>query len=133
MDVDKAFSFLIEWCGQLGVDALRMYMDEWPDKSVGLPSSDETQWCVVGENGSSIAVTLAAPPEESAGNVVNTWSSTQTATITLPATGTSPSVSATATASYTSYISPADAQSNAFTLAQQEATNAANQYRKANP
>ena len=133
MDVDKAFSFLIEWCGQLGVDAIRMYMDEWQEKSVGSPSSNETQSCVVGENGSSIVVTLASPPQESSGNIVNTWNSTQTATITLAASGTSPSVSATATASYTSYISPADAQSNALTLARQEATNAANQYRKANP
>jgi hypothetical protein len=45
--VDKAFSLLIEWCGEMGVDSLRAYMDPWQDKSVGLPSKVETLFCVV--------------------------------------------------------------------------------------
>jgi hypothetical protein len=135
LDIDKAFSFLVEWCGALGVDAIRMYQDPWNEPSVGNKNVNETQYCVVGEDGASIVVDLTEAPQEQAGNAVNSWSSTQTRTVTLRCTSPStiPAVSATATASFTSYVSQDDANTQAIALATQQATNAANQYRIANP
>jgi hypothetical protein len=46
-NIDKAFSLLIEWCGEMGVEALRMYQDPWQDKSCGQPSKSENLVCVV--------------------------------------------------------------------------------------
>jgi len=135
LDVDKAFSFLIEWCGSMGVDVIRMYQDPWIEKSVGRTSYNETVYCVVGEGGESIAVNLSPAPQEEAGNAINSWSSSQTRTVTLrcapPLSGAA--VSATATASYISYVSLDDANTQAAALATLQATNAANQYRIAHP
>ncbi len=135
LDVDKAFSFLVEWCGAMGVDAIRMYQDPWIEKSVGRTSSNETKYCVVGEDGSSISVDLEPAPQEEAGNAINSWSSTQTRTVTLrcisPQIGAA--VSATATASFISYVSLDDANTQAAALATAQATNAATQYRIAHP
>jgi hypothetical protein len=125
--VDKAFSFLIEWCGSLGIDAIRMFQDPWPTESVGKPSENESEYCVVGEDGNSELINLSQPPQETAGNAINTWSSTQTRTVTYR--GCSPAVSVTATASYVSYTSLLDAQTQAANLATQQANNAVNQYR----
>jgi len=136
MDVDKAFSLLIEWCGSMGVDSVRMFQDPWSDTSYGKPSGDETTPCVVGENGSSIVVSLEPAPEENPSNALTSWASTQTRTYTTPpcpSGQTAVRASATATASFTSYVSLADAVAQAGALALQEATNAATQYRVANP
>jgi hypothetical protein len=135
LDVDKAFSFLVEWCGAMGVDAIRMYQDPWIEKSVGRTNSNENVYCVVGEDGSSISVDLSPAPQEQASNGVNSWSSSQTRTVTLRCTSpqTGAAVSATATASFTSYVSLDDANTQAAALATQQATNAANQYRIAHP
>lgn len=134
LDVDKAFSFLVEWCGAFGVDSILMYQDPWSEASFGQKNTDETKSCVVGEDGSSISIDLSSPPQEQAGNQVTSWSSSQTRTITLRCAGnTKPAVSATATASYLSYISLQDANDQAAALATQQATNAAQQYRNANP
>jgi len=135
LDVDKAFSFLVEWCGAMGVEAIRMYQDPWNEPSVGQKNYNETESCVVGEDGSSISVNLTQPPQEQKGNAVNSWSSTQTRTVTLrcASPSTTPAVSATATASFTSFLSQDDANTQAIALATQQATNAANQYRNANP
>jgi hypothetical protein len=126
-DVDKAFSLLIEWCGSMGVESLRVFLDPWSTASVGNPSSNETKNCVVGEDGTSISVSLNPSPQEKIGNSVNSWSSTQTRTVTYR--GCSPAVSVTATASYISYTSLADAQNEAGALATQNAQNAVNQYK----
>jgi hypothetical protein len=135
LDVDKAFSFLVEWCGAMGIEAIRMYQDPWSEQSVGQKNQNETQYCVVGEDGTSLTVDLSSPPQEIAGNAINSWSSTQTRTVTLtcPSPSTTSAVSATATASFVSYISINDANQQAAALATQQATAAANQYRSINP
>jgi len=135
LDVDKAFSFLVEWCGAMGVDAIRMYQDPWIEKSVGRTNSNESVYCVVGEDGSSLSVDLSPAPQEQASNAINSWSSTQTRTVTLRCTSpqSGAAVSATATASFISYVSLDDANTQAAALATQQATNAANQYRIAHP
>jgi hypothetical protein len=134
-DVDKCFSFLVEWCGALGVDSVRMYLDPWPDKSIGRKSENETIYCAVGENGDSKTFNLQTASVEKAPEGVNSWKSTQTRTVTLRCNGgsTVPAVSSTATASYISYVSEADAVTQAALIATQEATTAANLYRKTNP
>lgn len=133
LDVDKAFSFLIEWCGAMGVEALRMYQDLWSESSYGQTNSNETEYCVVGENGATIKVSLPDSPYENSKNQLGYFNSTQTRTITLRCLTSVPAVSATATASYISYISQADADTQAGALATNNATIAANQYRKSNP
>jgi hypothetical protein len=134
-DVDKCFSFLVEWCGSLGVDSVRMYLDPWPDKSVGNNTQNETIYCAVGENGESKTFDLVTSSTEKVPEGINSWKSTQTRTITLPCGGGSsvPAVSSTATASYISYVSEGDAVTQAYAIATQEATTAANLYRTANP
>jgi hypothetical protein len=134
-DVDKGFSFLIEWCGALGIDSMRMYLDPWPDKSVGGTTKDETTYCAVGEDGSYATFDLQTSSQEKTPEGVNSWKVTQTRTITLQCGGGSsvPSVSSTATASYISYVSESDATTQAALIATQEATTAANLYRRANP
>jgi hypothetical protein len=134
LDVDKAFSFLVEWCGAFGVDAIRMFQDPWSEQSVGKTTQNETAYCVIGENGESLTIELEGSPKEQVGNSLNSWYATQTRTITLRCGyGDTPAVSATATASYTSYISPEDARLQAAALATQQATTAANQYRSTHP
>jgi len=133
LDVDKAFSFLVEWCGGFGVDSVRMYQDPWSEPSFGRKSHIETTPCVVGEDGVSISIQLSPAPEEQAGNQLTSWSSSQTRTVTLTCTNSTPAVSATATASYLSYVSLQDANDSAGELALQQATNAAQQYRNTHP
>ena len=133
LDVDKAFSLLIEWCGAFGIDSIRMFMDPFPDVSRGKTTVDEKSYCTIGEDGTSVVVDLSAPTKENIGTGSTSWISSQTRTVRLSCGNGSPAVSATATASYTSYISLADAAAQADARATSEATIAANQYRTTNP
>jgi hypothetical protein len=134
-DIDKAFSFLIEWCGEMGVEAIRCFMDPYTDRSVGNPNQDESEPCVVGENGVGQLVPLAPTPYDQPAAVQQSWYASETRTVTLSCGGTSNSfsVSATATASAQSFVSLANAQQQAAVLATQAAQNAANNYRLQNP
>jgi hypothetical protein len=135
LDVDKAFSFLIEWCGELGVEAARMFMDPWQEISVGKPQRDELKSCVVHEDGSSNTVELLPTPYEQPSLNQQSWFATESQTITLNCPAGSPTlgVSATATASAESFVSLADAKQKATTLAAQAASAAANKFRNQNP
>ena len=135
LDVDKAFSFLIEWCGELGVEAARMFMDPWQEISVGRPQRDELKSCVVHEDGSSNTVELLPTPYEQPSLNQQSWFATESQTITLNCPAGSPTlgVSATATASAESFVSLADAKQKATTLAAQAASAAANKFRNQNP
>lgn len=110
-----------------------MYQDPWSEASFGKKNVMETKSCVVGEDGSSIVVNLTEAPQESAGNQLTSWSSSQTKSATLTCSNGSPSVTATATASYLSYISQKDADEQATSLALQQAKNSAQQYRASHP
>lgn len=136
-DIDKAFSFLVEWCGEFGVEAIRMYMDPWVEKSVGIPSSDEKQSCVVGETGASELIDILPSPAVAVPNQKpqTVWTGQQTRTYVTncdPSTNVA-SVAATAVASFTSYVSLADANQQAGTIALQQAELAAQRYRQQNP
>jgi len=134
LSVDKAFSLLIEWCGGFGVDALRMYQDPFSDRSIGGSVLPETQFCVLGEDGSTILVDLAESPKEGSVSEQDVWFSTRTASSQItPCGGVGPVSLATATASAKSYVSQADADDIALKSAQDQAYLAARQYRVANP
>jgi hypothetical protein len=125
LDVDKAFSILIEWCGQLGVEAIRIFIDPWSEQSVGNPNSDESISCIVSEDGYSSTIELPAAPEENPKYQTQYWTAKQTFTATQTCSSGLYNVTATATASALSYISLADANQQALALAKQEATIAA--------
>lgn len=133
LNVDKAFSLLIEWCGSMGIDALRLYLDPWADKSAGSVTAPETKYCALGEDGNSKLVDLPQAPQEEPGNQLSVWLSTKTASVAATPCSGQPSAVATATATARSYTSQADADATAMLNATNEATIAAQQYRLSHP
>jgi hypothetical protein len=133
LDIDKAFSFLIEWCGQFGVEAVRIFMDPWSEKSTGNPNYDELKACVVSEEGISQSLNLLPAIEEQQTPTLS-WSSTQTVTIPgyCKASPTVVKATATATATSVSFISLADAANQAKAKATDQATVSINQYLTSN-
>jgi hypothetical protein len=132
IDIDKAFSILIEWCGQLGVEVVRVFMDPYPERSLGFPKRDETKYCVVGQNGENFTVN-SLPDRYAVRADQNTWYAQVSRTVSLPCIGGGQTIAATATASYLSYISYEHAEDQASVLAQQEAIAAAQKFRAENP
>jgi hypothetical protein len=131
-DIDKAFSMLIEWCGELGVEIVRIFQDPWSEKSVGNPNANETLSCVVGENGDSLKLDILPSPLDGPLGENKTFFAKVYKTVTLPCVG-FPSISATASASFLSFISYAHAEEQAGILALQAANAAAVQYKISNP
>lgn len=135
LDIDKAHSILVEWCGEFGVEAVRIFQDPWPEKSIGMPDYVETTSCVVAQDGTNTTIPLLPNPAEQPPVNQSSWSASvyQTVTNSCPSTSTTQSISATAKASYLSYISYDDAVQHATTLAYQAAYNAAQKLRDSNP
>ena len=132
IDIDKAFSVLVEWCGQLGVETVRVYMDPYPEKSLGIPQKDETSYCVVGQNGQNFTIPQL-PDRYGSQDEQKSWFAKVFRTVNLPCSTSGPTVSATASASYLSYISYDHAEEEAGILAEQAANAAAQEYRSQNP
>jgi hypothetical protein len=134
-EIDKAFSFLVEWCGEFGVEAVRMFMDPFQETSVGIPASPETFSCVVAENGESTTIDIVESPYEIAQDNQQSWFATETVTETSDCGVYSIAliVSSTATASAQSFVSLANAQQQARALASQAANAAIQNYRQQNP
>lgn len=133
LNIDKAFSLLIEWCGSLGVEGIRMFQTPFQDRSTGRVTIPEEKYCALGEDGASILVELPPAGLEEPSNEVSVWQSTQTASQGVSPCFGQPTAVATATASATSYVSQAEADKLALQKAQDEARIAAVQYRAANP
>jgi hypothetical protein len=133
-DIDKAHSLLVEWCGELGVDTIRVFHDPWSDKSFGSPQTSEKVSCLVALDGSNTTIPLLPSPYEQPSAEQTSWfaSAYQTVTNTCPG-NTKPSISATAKASYLSYVSYKDALDKATSLAYQAALNAATTARSNRP
>lgn len=133
-DVDKAFSLLIEWCGELGVEVIRTFMDPWIEKSTGSPQGDEVQSCVVAQNGEILSIDLLPNPYEQQSANDKSWIAKVFKTATLNC-NVNPlqSISATASASFLSHISFEHAEEEAGVLALQSATAAAQQFKAQNP
>lgn len=133
-DIDKAFSMLVEWCGEFGVESLRIFIDPWSERSTGVPQSPETKSCVVSQDGANLSIDLLPSPYEQADTTQKSWWAREYRTATLNCTSVpSKSISATASASYLSSISQIDAKNQAGILAQSAATQAAQQYLAQNP
>ena len=135
LEIDKAFGFLVEWCGELGVEAIRMFMDPFQTISVGVPGTPETLSCVVGEDGNSSTIDIIQSPYEITQYEQQSWYATEIVTQNSNCNpgSTSLNVSATATASAQSFVSYANAQTQARTLASQAAQAALQNYRQQNP
>lgn len=132
-DIDKAFSVLIEWCGEFGVEIVRQFQDPWSEKSTGTPSGNEKTSCVVGETGDSITVDLKESPYDKGIGDGKSWFAKVYKTVTIPCSNGLPSISATASATYLSFISYTHAEEEAGVLALQAANAAAQQYKAQNP
>ena len=133
-DIDKAFSVLIEWCGEMGVESLRIFIDPWSEKSVGIPQSPETKSCVTAQDGTSISIDLLSNQYEQFDTSQKSWLAKEYKTISIQCTANAEkSVAATASASYLSNISQIDAKQQALILAENAARQAAQQYISQNP
>lgn len=134
-NIDKAFSLLVEWCGEFGIDSMRIFMNPFSEKSTGTPSADETISCVVGEDGVNHPVALLASPLAETSIQSQGWTETASVTqeLSCPGGGAAYSVHATATASYRSFVSAEDARTQAGIIARQAAMTEAQLYRTQNP
>ena len=133
-DIDKAHSLLIEWCGEFGVEIIRIFQDPWSDKSYGVPQASEKTSCLVAQDGANTTLELLPNPYDQPPTTQTSWSATayQTYTNTC-ANGRTASISATAKASYLSRISYEDALAKATQLAYEASYNAANTLRTKYP
>ena len=132
-DVDKAFSILVEWCGEMGIEIVRLFIDPWSEKATGIPQANETKSCVVGSNGENFTIDLEPSPYENISLNQQTWSAKVYKTVTLSCTSSSKTISATASASFISTVSYSHAKEEASKLAEQAATNAAQEFKANNP
>lgn len=133
IDIDKAFSILIEWCGQLGVEIVRIFMDPYPTKAIGTPQKDETRYCVVGQDGTNLVINSLPDAYATNEGKQQSWYASVSKTVTLTCNNSSPAIAATATASFLSFISYEHAYTEAELKAQQAASAAAQQFRAENP
>lgn len=131
-DIDKGFSMLVEWCGEFGVETIRMFQDPWSERSTGVPQSDETKSCLLAQDGSTLTLELLPSPYELPKTDQQSWYAKVYRTVTLTCPSLS-SISATAAASFLSSVSFTHAEEQAGILAQQAANAAAQQYRIQNP
>jgi hypothetical protein len=133
-DIDKAHSILVEWCGEFGLEIIRVFQDPWSEKSIGTPNYTETVSCVVAQDGTNSTISLLPNPYDQPETEQISWSALAYQTYTSTCAGnTRQSISATAKASYLSFVSYEDAVSQATQLAYQAAYNAAINARALNP
>jgi len=132
-DIDKGFSMLVEWCGEFGVETIRMFQDPWSEKSTGVPNQDEKKSCLLAQDGSTLTLDLLPSPYEAPNSEQQSWYAKVYRTVTLNCTSSSGTISATAAASFLSSVSYSHAEEQAAILAQQAANSAAQQYLINNP
>ncbi len=135
LNVDKAFSILVEWCGEFGLEAIQTYTTPYSEKANGTTTQDETNYCVIGEDGKSISVDLIESPYLKPPSNNESWFATQKISVqsNCPQGSSSLNITATATASFISYVSQENADQNAITLATEAANIAVQKYRQENP
>jgi hypothetical protein len=126
-NVDKAFSLLVRWCGQLAVESVRVFLDAFPETVHGVCEKDETKVCLVdegGQNQSFSRIPGFVPIEDQyTSSGVHAWISKKSHTETLAcgAGSVTGPISVTAVSSYKSRISQADADTLASAAAAQSA------------
>lgn len=130
-NIDKAFSMLIRWCGQLAVESIRVFMEPHPERSSGLCEKDEEKVCLVDETGQNhsldrvdgfILVEDLYQAKDS-----SVWLSTRSyvETLNCGAQSVTGPISVTAVATYKSKISQLDADTQALNAATSAAQNQA--------
>ncbi len=123
-NIDKAFSILVRWCGQMAVESIRLFMEPWAERAEGRCEEDEIRVCLVGEDGQNHIYSREegfVPLEDLYEVGGNAWASTRSSTVTLtcPAGSvTTGPLTVTATSTYRSRISQADADVQALASAQ---------------
>jgi hypothetical protein len=134
-DIDKAHSILVEWCGEFGVEIIRIFQDPWSEKSAGMPQLPEKTPCLVAQDGTIKSLPLLPNPYDQPPTDQVSWFATayQTATSSCPSPSTKQSISSTAKASALSFVSYDDALAKATQLASQAAQNALSSARAQNP
>jgi len=136
--IDKAFSMLIRWCGELAVEAIRVFLDPYPEESGGDYLGDEKDLCVVSEDGQNHAFQrdpAFLPAEQVFARAISKaqWFSTKTVVRTDTCPGGSLPLTVTATAEFVSSSSASDADAQALQAAEEAATKALQAARLAQP
>lgn len=125
--IDKAFSLLIRWCGQLAVESVRIFMEPNPEPSDGRCEKDEVNSCIVDEEGDNHV--YARDPnfirnrDRFENSVASIFVSTQSyeAERLCPSPSVTGPTSVTAIATYRSKVSQEDADQQALSIAQKTA------------
>jgi hypothetical protein len=117
----------------MGIEIVRTFLDPWTEKATGIPQYVETKSCVVGQTGDNFTIDLKESPYENLSLSQENWSAKVYKTVTVNCTSSSKTISATASASYISTVSYAHAREEAEKLAEQAATNAAQEFKANNP
>lgn len=127
--IDKAFSMLVRWCGQLAVESVRVFMEPYPEPSDGKCEKNETKACIVDESGINhlyeIASDFIPVGQRFERAVANIFVSTQSykAERICPSPSVTGITSVTAIATYRSKVSQEDADQFALSIAQTTAEN----------
>lgn len=138
-NIDKAFSILVRWCGQMAIESIRVFMEPWAERAEGRCEEDETRVCLVGEDGKNYIYNREqgfVPLEDLYEVGGNAWAATRSSSVTLtcPAGSvTTGPLTVTATSTYRSRISQADADAQALASAQTAAQAQANYLRTIYP
>ncbi len=125
--IDKAFSLLIRWCGQLAVESIRLFMEPHPERSDGNCEKDETKVCIVDEQGKNHSYERAKDfirtGDRYENSVATIFISTQSykAERLCPVPSVTGPVVVTAVATYRSKVSQDDADAQALAVAQKAA------------
>ena len=125
--IDKAFSTLVRWCGQLAIESIRIFMEPHPEPSDGRCEKDEIDACVVDEEGTNHLYKRAADfiktRDRFENSVASIFVSTQSfiAQRLCPSPSVTGPTSVTAIATYRSKVSQEDADQQALAIAQKTA------------
>ena len=137
-NIDKAFSLLLRWCGELAVESLQLMLDPEPEASGGECSPDEVELCVVDETGQNHIFdrdSTFTPIEQQFARAVSRaqWFARKSFTASSVCPGGASPITITATAEYVSSTSQTDAEDQALAAATETAEAAVLQERLANP
>jgi|688.fasta_scaffold02593_24 hypothetical protein len=125
--IDKAFSLLIRWCGQLAVESIRLFMEPHPERSDGRCEENETKVCIVDEQGVNHSYKRAddfiTTRDRYEKSVASIFISTQSyrAERLCPSPSVTGPVVVNAVATYRSKVSQDDADLQALAIAQKAA------------
>jgi hypothetical protein len=84
-NIDSAFSLYFQWCGRMGLESCRMFMQVYPEQSVGRCDADETGVNIITVDGKAIHldetvsnITLTAEASSFVNQQISTFYGSQT-------------------------------------------------------